>query len=766
MSWSTEILSGFTAALSSSVDEEQALAIAVDRVAEAFEAEVGAIVVGGRTAASVGWPRFDVPERALVALAGVGMGSIDVPGVGAAPAIVVDCDHDGADAKLILGRASGTLDVEERILLAAMVRVLAVSQRSLRTLAEERSLRARGELQARENAKLLRSLRGRQRLLEGLAAIQRSIAQRAPLGETLDAVVAVSGEMLCDEAPAVLMRDPDDDQRLRVVASRGQDVELLHEYERGRVGEGCVGRAIAESRVVAVGGEFPTMAAPVHEDGRAVGALVVSSRDVTKTFTRSDQRTLATIAQHASIAVTDARTVGAMLHQALHDRLTGLPNRGLFLDRLEHALNHTGRRGSVAAVLFIDIDRFKTINDSLGHAVGDEMLLDFTQRLMDCLRTGDTAARLGGDEFGLLLEDVGGPSGAEMVAQRLIESMKAPFRVQGREVFATVSVGIAVGRSTADDLLRNADVAMYRAKAEGKGSYAVFEASMQAEVLERLDLEADLQRAIERQELCVFYQPIIELETGVLHGFEALVRWNHPTRGLVPPMSFIPLAEETGLIVDIGRHVLREACQQVVQWHRLHPDTEPWTINVNVSGRQLEDPALAHDVARVLDETGIEPRKLVLEITETILMADTDQTIIALTALKELGVGLAVDDFGTGYSSLQYLRRFPIDVLKMAKPFVDGLGSGAEESALARAIVELGASLNLAIVAEGIELGVQLAQLRLLRCQLGQGFFYARPMAAAEMQAALANHLDPATSEWQVRPDESSYELGRWGASA
>ncbi len=766
MSWTTESLGEFTAALAGALDEEQALAITTQRVAEAFEAEVGAIVVAGRPVASIGWPRFDVPEQTLALLAAAGGGMIEIPGSGSARAVVLDLEHDSGDTQLVLARAAGPLDVRERILLAAMGRVLGVTQRSLRTLVEERSLRARGELQARENTKLQGSLRARQRLLEGLSAIQRSIAQRAPLGETLDAVVAVAGEMLGDDAPAVLIRDSDDDQRLRVVASRGHDVQLLRSYEVPRVGEGCAGRAVTESRLVVLEGEHPTMAAPVREDGRVVGALVVATRDGSRTFSRSDQQMLATIAQHASIALTDARTVGAMLHQALHDRLTGLPNRGLFLDRLEHALTHTGRRGSVAAVLFIDLDSFKTINDSLGHVAGDEMLLEFAQRLMDCLRTGDTAARLGGDEFGLLLEDVGGPSGAAMVAERLIESMRVPFKVQGREVFASVSVGIAVGRTTADDLLRNADVAMYRAKAEGKGRFAIFEASMQAEVIERLDLEADLQRAIERDELIVFYQPIIELDSGVLHGFEALVRWNHPRRGLVSPLSFIPLAEETGLIVDIGRHVLRLACRQAVAWNELHADTAPWTMNVNLSGRQLEDPNLLADVAAIIEETGIDPRFLVLEITETILMADTEQTILSLNTLKELGVGLAVDDFGTGYSSLQYLRRFPIDVLKMAKPFVDGLGVGAEDSALARAIVELGSSLNLAIVAEGIELGIQLAQLRLLRCTLGQGFFFAKPMAAADMQAALANHLDPSTSEWQVRPLESDYELGRWGASA
>ncbi len=322
-------------------------------------------------------------------------------------------------------------------------------------------------------------------------------------------------------------------------------------------------------------------------------------------------------------------------------------------------------------MLFLDLDRFKTVNDSLGHSAGDELLCAVGERVAGCMRAADTAARLGGDEFAVLLEDLTSSTEAVRVAQRIIEALRAPVEVAGREVFASTSIGIATGDRHAGDLLRQADVAMYRAKAEGKGRYALFEAGMQAEVLERLDLEADLQRAEERGELELHYQPIMALATGQVAGVEALLRWRHPGRGWSGPISFIPLAEETGLIHPIGRFVVREACRQAASW-RADGGLAGLTMNVNISGRQLEDPALLDVVAGALRETGLDPGALVLEITETVLMEDTEATIERLRTLRALGVRLAVDDFGTGYSSLRYLNRFPVDILKMAKPFVDG----------------------------------------------------------------------------------------------
>jgi predicted signal transduction protein with EAL and GGDEF domain len=369
------------------------------------------------------------------------------------------------------------------------------------------------------------------------------------------------------------------------------------------------------------------------------------------------------------------------------------------------------------------------------------------QRLGTTLRSADTAARLGGDEFAVLLDDLSDPHEAVLVAERIEEVLLPPFDLHGREVHVSASIGIACGTGAAADLLRQADVAMYRAKASGKGRHAVFETSMQAEVVERLELEGDLLRAIERGEIDVHYQPVIALDGQTLAGFEALARWDHPTRGLIPPPHFIPLAEDNGSIVGLGRHVLRTACVQAARWLREFPSDEPRIMSVNLSGRQLEDPGIVGDVAAALADSGLPPAALVLEITETVLMHDTEATMARLAALKALGVRLAVDDFGTGYSSLRYLRRFPIDILKMAKPFVDGLEADEEGRALARAIVELASSLHLACIAEGIELSGQATVLQELGCGLGQGFHFARPMPAADLAALIG---DPAARTFRM----------------
>jgi diguanylate cyclase (GGDEF)-like protein len=449
---------------------------------------------------------------------------------------------------------------------------------------------------------------------------------------------------------------------------------------------------------------------------------------------------LSSFAEHASLALTDARRVDTMLHQALHDALTGLPNRALFTDRIQHALVQGRRRGTACGVIFLDLDRFKTVNDSLGHGAGDELLVAVARRIDESLRSSDTAARLGGDEFAVLLEDLTSTAEAVLVAERISETLDAPIVVQGREVYVKASIGIAVGGQDASELLRQADVAMYRAKTDGKGRHRVFENSMQAEVVERLELEGELLRAIERDEVEVHYQPVIALDGQTLAGFEALARWTHPTRGLVPPPQFIPLAEENGSIVALGRQILRTACRQAARWLEEFPTDTPRIMSVNLSGRQLEDPNIVADVAAALADTGLPAAALVLEITETVLMHDTEATISRLSALKALGVRLAVDDFGTGYSSLRYLRRFPIDILKMAKPFVDGLDTGdAEGRALARAIVDLASSLKLACIAEGIEAPAQADVLHDLGCGMGQGFHFARPMASDAMTALIAS---------------------------
>ena len=434
------------------------------------------------------------------------------------------------------------------------------------------------------------------------------------------------------------------------------------------------------------------------------------------------------------------RFEGQLASQALHDRLTGLPNRVLLRDRLQHALARAGRRGASVALLVADVDRFKVVNESLGHDGGDRLIVAVAERLTDMLRPGDTVARMGGDEFALLCEDIAGYDEAAAIAARVLGAFEKPFHVQGADMTLSASVGVAIGAidgAAPELLLRDADVAMYRAKERGRDRYEVFEESMLADASERLSVEHDLRRAISQGQLRLYYQPIVHLDTGAIAGFEALVRWQHPVRGLLPPSEFIPPAEESGLIVALGRHVLAEACLQAATWKDTHASGERLRVSVNVSAKQLAQPGWSDEVAQVLAESGLAPRQLVLEITESVLMDDTDTTAIRLEELRRLGVRVAIDDFGTGYSSLGYLRRLPVDILKIDKSFIDGVAEGPHESALARAVVKLASTLRLEAVAEGINSRKQLLQLRRLRCPYGQGFYFSRPQAAAAIPGLL-----------------------------
>jgi len=433
-------------------------------------------------------------------------------------------------------------------------------------------------------------------------------------------------------------------------------------------------------------------------------------------------------------------------HQAFHDQITGLANRALFQDRVSHALERQTRDGSPVAVLFMDLDDFKTINDSLGHAAGDQLLVALAERLVGRLRTADTAARLGGDEFGVLLED-GGDDGltAADVAGRILETLEEPFDLDGTEVYARASIGISVAEpddpvGSADELLRNADVAMYMAKEGGKARYQLFEPAMHDTALRRLELRAAMQRAIDHDEFRLFYQPVIELPTGKITGVEALIRWFDPEKGIVPPLDFIPLAEETGLIVPIGRWVLMEACSHAARLAETFAALD-LHMAVNLSARQIARPEIVEEVREALAASGLDPSKLVLEITESVMIHDMDLAIGRLKELKTLGVQLAIDDFGTGYSSLNYVRRFPVDILKVDKSFIDGVTEGGESSALTAAVIELASILNLKPVAEGIERADQLEQLIAMKCDLGQGFLFAKPLPTDELEDLLTEHI-------------------------
>lgn len=437
-----------------------------------------------------------------------------------------------------------------------------------------------------------------------------------------------------------------------------------------------------------------------------------------------------------------------LLHDAFYDALTGLPNRALLTDRLKQVVQMAKRNSSYRfAVLFLDIDRFKVINDSLGHMLGDELLVAIAQRLRHCLRPTDTVARLGGDEFVLLLEDVSDVSSVTTVADRVQQELTLPFNLNGHEVFTSASIGIALsetGYELPEDLLRDADTAMYRAKAQGRARYEIFNTGMHVRALALLHLETDLRRAIaadhltgDRQEFQLYYQPIVSLKTRCMVGFEALLRWQHPSRGFISPVEFVPIAEETGLIIPIGDWVLREACRQMQVWHTQFPMKLPLTVSVNLSSKQFT-PRLIQQIEQVLHDTHLDTRSLRLEITESALMENLESAASLLATVRSLGIQLSMDDFGTGYSSLSYLHRFPIDTLKIDRSFINKVDADGEQLAIVRTIITLAWNLGMDVVAEGVETPKQLAQLRSLKCEYGQGFLFSKPLDQLAAERAIA----------------------------
>ena len=451
-----------------------------------------------------------------------------------------------------------------------------------------------------------------------------------------------------------------------------------------------------------------------------------------------------------------ARTARTLAHQALHDALTELPNRRLFLERLAEQIERGRTGGACGAVLFVDLDLFKVINDSLGHVVGDETLIAAGARIRGLVCANDVVARLGGDEFTVLLTDVTDRDRAADVADRIRNAFEHPFTVGLHEVFTSVSIGIAFtsGDETALDVLRHADLAMYQAKARGRARYEVFDPGLDLAARSRQQLEYELRRAIPSGQLRVFYQPEVEIETGRMVGMEALVRWQHPVLGLIAPAAFLPVAEESGLIVPIGRWVLQEACRQAREWQTRYGTDVALMVSVNLSGKHLQQASLTEEVQEVIRSTGIDPRQLIIEITETVAMAGAETTIEILRKLKALGVQLAIDDFGTGFSSLAYLKRFPVDLLKIDKSFVDGVAFRNHDRAIVEAIIALGHALGLRVIAEGVEGPEQLRELRSLGSELGQGYFFGRPLStdvATGMPSLLEAHQRWAAERYPPR---------------
>jgi diguanylate cyclase (GGDEF)-like protein/PAS domain S-box-containing protein len=521
----------------------------------------------------------------------------------------------------------------------------------------------------------------------------------------------------------------------RILGYRPDDVEgrsfdgLLAEADRPRLA-----KVLAHDGLRSV--EAHAMECSIrHQDGRwlqfevrhthllhdeTVRGIVLNSRDVSERKAFEDQ----------------------LAHQAFHDQVTGLANRALFVDRVQHSLRSTARSSSKLAVMFLDLDDFKTVNDSLGHPAGDAVLVEVAGRLAGTVRPSDTVARFGGDEFAVLLDPVSGSDEAALVAERVLAALEAPMEVERKHVYARASIGICVGGDgfeDAEELVRNADVAMYMAKRDSNGRYRLFEPEMHERVVERLELRAEMQQALELGQFEVYYQPVVRLDRDADYGVEALLRWNHPERGVISPVQFIPLAEETGLIVPIGRWVLREACRQGVLLRKRFPADEPLTMSVNLSVKQLQSETIVADVRSALEESGLPPEALVLEVTETVMMVDADVASARLHELKGLGARIAMDDFGTGYSSLGYLSRLPVDVLKIDRSFLSGEGNGG--SGLTAAIIAIGERLGLEVVAEGIESESQIETLQQLGCELGQGFLFAKPMPQRALLRYLARSL-------------------------
>ncbi|MDD5562768.1 MAG: EAL domain-containing protein [Thermoanaerobaculaceae bacterium] len=606
------------------------------------------------------------------------------------------------------------------------------------------------ELQLRRLTKLLidervltAALTNRLREVSTLLEAAKAMNLVLDLEEVLRTILECANELLDTHDGSIMLVHGDGE--LRTVSVSGSSGAR---GARLKFGEGVAGQVAQTREPVLVTGVLepekwpagsgaaqpPTssMSVPLVYRDVLLGVLNVNAAPG-RAYTRHQLRALSLFGEQAAAAIANARLyeeqrllASQNVYQALHDLLTNLPNRALFLDRVNHALSRRRLPGQLVAILFLDLDDFKLINDSLGHAAGDEVLIGFADRLRTCVRSGDAMARFGGDEFAVLIEDVTSAEDAAATAERILALFAEPFSVGERRMWLRASIGIAVeglGASSAEALLRNADTAKNVAKTQGKGRIVTFEETMHADALQRLEFEGELQHALEHGQLAVHYQPMFSLAHGRAIGVEALVRWEHPARGLLPASAFLPLAEQAGLMVQIDRWVLRRACETL---QALRSDVELPTgflLSVNISPTHLQDAALVDEVAQVLRDTGIEPGRLVLEITEGAILLDSEKTAVHLNRIKALGVKVALDDFGTGYSSLSHLRRFPVDIVKIDRVFVDGITTDKGAGALVQAIVRLGRGLNIEVIAEGIEHQAQADALAALQCPYGQGWY-------------------------------------------
>ena len=580
-----------------------------------------------------------------------------------------------------------------------------------------------------------------------LLELSTALGELTGAGELAARVVQAMTTVIDADCAAVLLVG---DDTVRVAAHHGFEpagVAALEELERtfdaqpidGIVVHTAADASTAVAPLFAVAALEAVAAAPISVDDAPIGYLLVGVRDHAGRIVSAPHlaERFGGLAGQAAVALRNGRLLDQIRHQSLHDPLTDLPNRALILDRAEQLLARARRHRQCAAALFIDLDGFKNINDTLGHGAGDELLQILAGRLRAAVRGSDTVGRLGGDEFVVLVEDAAGEAGIEAAAQRLLELLGEPFVLAGRDrpMVITASIGIAVGdRFSAADLLRDADIALYNAKAAGKSCYRVFAPEMQRELRLRTELAEGLSLALDRDEFFLVYQPIVDLRTGTSTGVEALLRWDHPERGVISPDQFIPLLEESGQIVEVGRWVLDVACAQTARWHAQGHAIQ---VSVNASVRQLERLDFVADVDAALATSGLDPTSLIIEVTETAIMRDTEATIAVLERLKSRGVRIAIDDFGTGYSSLAYLRQFPVDALKIDGSFIAAAADSSAARELIHTLIRLGKALQLETLAEGIEQPDQLERLQAEGCDSGQGYMFAKPLPHSEMTSYL-----------------------------
>jgi diguanylate cyclase (GGDEF)-like protein len=750
----TQQLTEFLSVVADRPDGPAAHDAAVACAARALNAEVAVLMIDEGVAAVVGLPAADVSAYAMSEVAAGRRTTLELGGE--THAVTFATIGGTAAGVLVVGRRepAGAFSVEEVCLLRGMARVLELSLSSLHMLESERRY-------ARENDRLLGIVEQRQRLFEQLTHIQREIGRHTPLDRILQIVTGACRELLGAELCSVNLVEPTDSMAVRMVAADGVPIDAADIRPVPLAAAGVSGLAVLGDELVMID-DYATspiavpmmrsarpqsvMAAPVHENGRCVGSITVGTFAQPREWDKPAQEMLKAFAEHVSLALTDAHAAESV-NQAFLDSLTGLHSRALFLTHLEETL----AAGTGVAVLLIDLDRFKIVNDALGHTAGDALLIAAADRIRTCLRDRDTAARLDGDEFAVLLPDVYSAVEAEPAAERILTRLREPLSLAGTEAYVSASVGIAFnepGDCDAAQLMVHADLAMQQAKKHGKDRFELFEPAMQTAFQAAVELEADLRRAVLRHEFELRYQPIVHLRTSEITGVEALIRWQHPTRGSIPPLDFIPLAEETGMIVPIGEWVLREACAQVAEWNSRRAE-RPLTVSVNVSAVQLEQGGLPLVVNSALRHSGLPPERLILELTESLLVDHRPATLRRLEAIKALGVRLAIDDFGTGYSSLAYLRRFPVDIIKIDKSFVDDVVDEPTAAALTHGIIQLGQALQLSTIAEGIEHAGQLTSLAGGNCELGQGYFFAEPLTGAD----LGDLLFPAQPGPSRRPE-------------